>query len=293
MKSFKILILLLGIYNFVIYACTKKDVNDNETIEYFPRANQIDSIVHDGDLRTFKLHVPDSYSENNKTALIIAFHGYGNTAEEMEQTSNLSEKSDQEVFIVAYPNGKDYPKDNNSTQYWNANEYYKDLTGNTDDVGFISKMIDLISKYYAIDEDRIFVTGFSNGGHMSYKIGYELSCKIAAIAPHSGLLSFNINSAPDCKVPIIHIHGLGDGIVSYSESSVDNVLCIWNNWDNCNQSPDTTFENDDYLIKQWSSSGNILYLSKEGRHSWCTTSKAGFNATDVMWEFFKANPKNN
>ncbi len=49
-------------------------------------------------------------------------------------------------------------------------------------------MIDAISKAAQIDPRRIFVTGYSMGASMAYRLGAELSDRIAAIAPDSGQL---------------------------------------------------------------------------------------------------------
>jgi polyhydroxybutyrate depolymerase len=281
------------ILNFIVIIITLTGC-DKESIpidEFYPYANKIDTIRHDTTLRTYKLYVPATYSELKKTALVVALHGYGNTAEEMEQTSCLSQKADSEGFIIVYPNAKNYPKGNNKTQIWNAGDYWEAITGGTDDVGFISLIIDIISKYYNIDQNLIFAAGFSNGGHMTYKLGFELSGKIAAIVPHSGKLNFKITSIPGYKTPILHIHGLEDGIVGYSSFTVDSVLCVWNNWDTDNCLAEVTFENNDYLVKEWPGSANKLYLSKKGRHDWYTLSNSGIEANEVIWDFFKNHPK--
>lgn len=51
-----------------------------------------------------------------------------------------------------------------------------------DDIGLLSALIDTISSEYAIDQDRIYSTGMSNGGFMSYELACFLSARITAIA---------------------------------------------------------------------------------------------------------------
>jgi polyhydroxybutyrate depolymerase len=277
---------------FVLYAVIACSVDEQDTDEFFPHANQIDTIRHDGELRTYKLYIPESYTETTATALLIALHGYGNTATEMEEASLLNEKADTEGFIVVYPDGKNYPVGDNNTQIWNAGNYSSEITGGTDDVGFISKTIDLIQKYYNINPNQVYVTGFSNGASMSYKLGIELSCKIAAIAPHSGFLTYMPSTLPGCKIPVLHVHGQEDGIVPYNSLVVEEVLCYWNNWEECNQQCETTFENDAYLVKEWLNSDSFLYLSKTGRHDWFTSENSGIEINNIMWDFFEDHPKN-
>ncbi len=243
----------------IIISCEK----ENDAIEYYPHANQMDTIIHDNILRTFKLHVPASYSENTKTALVIALHGYTGSATDTENGTGYSQKADAEGFIVVYPNGLPYPWTASNPQAWNAGGPYEEWTQGTDDVGFIDQMIELICKHYNIDRNQIYVTGHSNGSFMAYRLGYELSDKIAAIAAHSGQMIYTPTVAPGNKIPILHLHAINDEVVPYSGgisgqitySSVDDVLHRWAAWYSCSQQPDTTFQNADYMIKEWACSG--------------------------------------
>ena len=285
---------------FAISACKK----ENEPIEYHPNANKTDSILHDGIIRTYILHVPSCYSNGTETPLVIALHGHSSSAAAgFERWSHLSEKADSECFIVAYPNGLHYPWDADSSKLWNVGGPYEEWTQETDDVGFINQMIDLISKYYTINASRIFVTGHSNGSRMTYRLGYELSKKIAAIAPHSGQMVYVPSKKMDSAVPVLHLHALDDSVAYYKGSTtgdlhyspVDTILGHWAFNFSCKTPPDTIFTNSDYIIKQWKcseASPDIrLYLANRGGHTWFTESNSGISANDVIWDFFKTHPK--
>src|SRR5512136_1729308 len=158
--------------------------------EAAPVANSLNTLTHDVIDRTFLLHVPPGYSSTRPVPLIVGLHGYTASSTAFEGQSGLSEKADQEGFIVAYPDGLRYPWTASNPQAWNAGGPYEQWTGGTDDVGFIDQMVELIRRHYAIDSARIFVTGHSNGSRMTYRVGYELACKVAAIAPHSGQMVY-------------------------------------------------------------------------------------------------------
>jgi polyhydroxybutyrate depolymerase len=298
MKTYLVISLLLT-YAFIV-SCKK----EKNAIEYYPYANQMDTIIHDGIVRTFKLHVPASYSANTKTALVIALHGYTSSATDTENGTGLSEKADAEGFIVVYPNGLPYPWTTNNPQAWNWGGPFEEWTQGTDDVEFIDQMIELICKYYTIDRNRIYVTGHSMGSIMTYHLEYELSNKIAAIATHSGQMVYLPTEAPGNKISILNLHALDDELVPYYGgvsgqilySSVDDVLSHWSALYSCSQQPDTTFQNADYMIKEWTCSGNTeikLYLLNKGGHTWFNTSNSCIQANDIIWDFFKAHPKNN
>ena len=69
---------------------------------------------------------------------------------------------------------------------WNSGAEYAVASRNADDVAFTEALIREIGAKYPVDSKRIYATGFSNGGQMSYRVALELSQRIAAIAPMSG-----------------------------------------------------------------------------------------------------------
>ena len=48
---------------------------------------------------------------------------------------------------------------------------------------FIQILIETLQEKYTINSSRIYATGISNGGIMTYRVGAELSHIFAAIAP--------------------------------------------------------------------------------------------------------------
>lgn len=70
---------------------------------YFTGYAQYDSISHHSAYRTYLLHVPPSYVPGNPVPLVIAMHGGFGSGVQLQNHSQLSEKSDNEGFIVVYP----------------------------------------------------------------------------------------------------------------------------------------------------------------------------------------------
>lgn len=271
-----------------------------------PNPNSINTLVHDGLTRSFLLHVPPGYSGSTRAPLVIALHGHGSTAVKFEQQSGLSNKADAEGFIVAYPNGLPYPWTTENLQAWNVGGPYEEWTRGTDDIGFIDDMLELVRRHYSIDDSRVFVTGHSNGSRMVYRVGYQLSCKLAAIAPHSGQMLYTSESPARCPVPVLHLHAINDATALYDGATsadpralsyppVDTLLGTWASMFGCSTSPEITAVTSDYLVKKWKCPTGYpdveLYLASRGGHSWLTTANSGLPATDLIWEFFEAHPK--
>jgi polyhydroxybutyrate depolymerase len=83
-----------------------------------------------------------------------------------------------------------------------------------DDVAFIRALLDSLERTYRIDRRRVYATGLSNGGMMSYLVACALSDRFAAVAPVSGELS--MDCAPTIPVSVLIIHGTADENLPYN-----------------------------------------------------------------------------
>lgn len=269
---------------------------------------QYDSIPYDGYDRTYLVHLPTGYTGNTSLPLIIAMHGGFGNAYNMQNQSQLSVKADLENFIVVYPEGVEGGALNISS--WNAG-WCCGFSSNTniDDVGFIDSLLNTLIAEYAVDTNRIYATGMSNGGFMSYRLACELSDRIAAIAPVGCSMSMT-SCTPDRPMPVIHFHstldsnvpylgGYGDGFSNHYNSPLDSVLNAWSNKNSCSTLNDTIIDNSQYIFKKWTncdcSSEIHYYRTEDGGHSWPggVQTQTGdpastyLNATDLMWSFFQ------
>jgi len=66
---------------------------------------------------------------------------------------------------------------------------------------------------YCVDLDRMYATGQSNGGMMTYQIGATLAHRLAAIAPISGSLHWNYAVQPTEPIPVLAVTGTHDSTV--------------------------------------------------------------------------------
>jgi polyhydroxybutyrate depolymerase len=269
---------------------------------------QYDSIVHDNYDRTFLLHLPTGYTGTTHLPLIVALHGGFGNAYNIESQSQLSIKADLENFIVVYPEG--IAGGILGITSWNAGWCCGySSNNNIDDVGFINKLLDTLIDQYLIDTNRIYVTGMSNGGFLSYRLACELSHRIAAIAPVAASMSI-VNCNPQRPVPIISFHsyldtqvpyigGIGDGPSSHYNSPQDSILNIWSDKNYCLSSNDTIINNPEYTNVKWTNCDCETeihqYITQDGGHSWPGGIQTAIgdpvsnfiNASDLMWNFFQ------
>jgi len=168
---------------------------------------QGESILVRTTTRQMIVYAPSGIEQNRP--LVISMHGRGQTMTDQKNQTQFQSVAQANNFVLVFPqsNGSDW-------QLWG-----------TADIDFILTIIDEMYKRYGIDRDRVYLSGFSMGGMMSYYAATMIADKIAAFAPVSGFLMSGPNAVSSRPVPIIHVHGMDDGFVPYS--SVQTHIDAW------------------------------------------------------------------
>ena len=198
------------------------------------------SITHDGIERDYILYVPEIYDGSTAAPLVLNFHGFGSSASQQMFYGDFRDIADTEGFLLVHPEGTTFI----GNQFWNVG--FPGLSSNIDDVGFTEALIDELATLYAIDLDRVYATGMSNGGFMSFLLACQLSEKIAAVASVTG--SMTQDTFDDCNAqhptPVLQIHGTEDDVVLYNENNlslpIPDVISYWVDHNNCETTPTTT-----------------------------------------------------
>lgn len=166
-----------------------------------------------GTRRRALLHLPPSAGAG--LPLVVMLHGAGATATVARQQTGWPEKADSEGFAVVFPEGT--PRDPAAAPLFRLNpQLWNDGSGRghvarrgVDDVGFIAALIERLDRELRLDRSRIYVTGFSNGASLAFRLGAELGNLIAAIAPVAGHCWID-RPRPARPMPLLHIAGAAD-----------------------------------------------------------------------------------
>lgn len=265
--------------------------------------------------RSYLLHLPPNYAQAAALPLVLVLHGGGGNASNAAMMSGMSARADRAGFIVAYPNGTGRRDDRLLT--WNAgNCCGQALDQGVDDVGFIRMLIADLAGRYKVDSRRIYVTGMSNGGMMTYRVACELADVIAAAAPVAGALN-----PPECRpgrpVPLIIFHGTADQHVLYEggpprktidshprvDASVADAVAFWTANNGCPAAP-ASEERDGVVRDTYAGCRDgaevVLYSIQGGGHAWPGGERGSalgdqpsdaIAASDLMWEFFARHPR--
>lgn len=162
--------------------------------------------------RDYYIHFPKHSQKNRPLPLLFFMHGGGQNVKKMARSSLLNALADQKHFIVVYPVGVNkHWKDGRRKTY--AGESQK----NVDDVKFIDTLIEELSNTYAINKKKVYITGVSNGGLMTLRLGCDLSQKLSAIAPVIANMpkKYIGQCKPKMPLSLLLMNGTKDPIVPY------------------------------------------------------------------------------
>jgi len=161
------------------------------------------------------LTVPEGYDPAVPTPLIVSLHGYTSSGQGHDRSWGISALADKYGFLTIAPDGEREPG-GNASRFWNASSACCNLYGaDTDDSGYLRRLIDQIKASYNVDEGRVYVIGHSNGGFMSYRMAYDHSDAIAAIVSLAGANHIEERDPPPYPVHVLQIHGTDDGTIAY------------------------------------------------------------------------------
>ena len=195
--------------------------NDNNTKEYglFTK-----NITVDGISRRYAIYIPKDLGIS-PVPLVFELHGGGVYIEDMTGESGHKtpyklwmELADNVKFIVVYPEGLNgaYNKPT-----WNDCRGDCNVNSDADDVHFMAELINIIEAKYPIDQNRIYVSGTSNGGFMAQRLGIELNDKIAAIASVAAALpAVSGCNSPTNPISILFMNGTDDNHMPYNGGTI-------------------------------------------------------------------------
>lgn len=165
--------------------------------------------------RTYIVYLPADVDPRTPIPLVFVHHGYTMSAEEMFQITGYAALADREHIAVAFPDGQAGP--NAFGAPWNVGTNVCPSTGGPppsasgDDFAMLDAIKADINADQCIDDDHVFVTGFSMGGYFSHHAGC-MRPDIRAVAPHSGG-THSLDTCTSQRKPVIIFHGKVDAIV--------------------------------------------------------------------------------
>lgn len=244
-------------------------------------------------------HSPSSNS-SAAMALILNFHGDPSDAETQADYTEMDVLAEAEGFYVVYPQG--------IGDHFNAGDC---CTGaSADDLGFSRQIVDFVGDEACIDLDRVFATGYSNGGYMAYYLACRASDYFKAIASVGGLIAvdpYGKNCQPENPPPVLAFHDTGDPEVDYYYNrrhdeymGTEDLVAVFAQKQGCGSEVDVTYSKGEVVCRSHRNcpegKNATLCTITHGTHAWPNGEADCFEyqgSNDILgneqiWAFFVA-----
>jgi len=225
--------------------------------KYRPLALPVDDPNLGVVIRKFGIHIPEEYSPDKKTPMIMHFHGSGGQGSNScpHNWCDISDEDADGGFIVVGPDGVDNVWNVSATDgpmgptcvlprppshparcdvYESCNIYYDvpedcdyveqntcDWRNCYDDTAFVRAIYDYVRSHYCIDVNSVHMSGSSNGGMFVYANTDKLNDIIASFGPvvADPVVGYPKSPPLDPPVSIIDFAGLLDETIPYDLDS--------------------------------------------------------------------------
>jgi len=278
-----------------------------ETVYFKVRNYDAHALRIHGVTRRYSLHVPRRLDRSRPVPLVITLHGAGGWGSLMERLSEWDRIADADDggFIAAYPTGIE----GRGPITWHDDV---DAPLLTNDTSFMVALIDTLVAEYHVDRARVYVSGFSNGGGMSWLLSCLINNRVAAFGLVGAALTMDTHVCPDHRpVPGIIFHGTADAAGPYDGGpswvspndmpfgSIPLLVSDWAKRNGCGAARDSSVTRTVVLrtyAKCPAGAEIAFYTIVGGGHTWPGTPVAStgngnttkeITANTLMWQFFQ------
>lgn len=242
------------------------------TISMVTNAQTRKTITSEGQKREYLQYAPSDLG--SKRPLIISCHGMNQSAKyQWDALKDAKTLADKEKFVIVLPEG--------INSGW-------DISGDRD-INLIKDLIAQMKKDFDIDENRVYLSGFSMGGMLTYHAMNKIPDVIAAFAPISGYPMWGFTYTGKRAIPVIHHHGTGDDVCVYSnvQRNIDELV----KKNKCSSTPTITqnYGGCSHITrKEWGGGTDgvkVVLMELANKGHWI--SNDGLFTLDEIWKFCK------
>lgn len=152
-------------------------------------------------------------SDKNKAPVIFAFHGHGGNMRFAARGMRLQDFWPE--AIIVYPDGLPTPGIVTDREGRRSGWQNKAGDQNDRDLKFVDAILATLRENYPVDDNRIYATGFSNGGLFTYLLLSQRPNVFAAFAPGGAVLLASMELAQ--PRPVLHFGGREDQLARFAK----------------------------------------------------------------------------
>lgn len=277
-------------------------------------------LVAAGQEWTYHVQVPEGFDPGRPLPVVLILHGAGGSGDAYLDRTGWAKKADEAGFLAVAPDGLPSAPRFRADFWTNPRLWNTGLLdpgsarARVDDRAFFVALLDDLARRWPVDADRIYLTGHSNGGGMTFRLGTELSDRFAALAPVASHYWYGEDARPAHPRPTLYLVGTEDPFVPLAGGEITlpwgkrvsppvaHTLDLWAKGLGCTSEPSTRRDDDgvkivDYGPGREGSSLTAVFVARHG-HSWpggsdvmpayMTGPVSGkVDATDMIWDFFR------
>ena len=175
----------------LIIGCGSEDENQ---LEIVLGKNHFTTVI-DGDMREYNVHVPAGYDGSNEFPVVFMLHGGSGSGDQTYNDSGWKELGEEENILSVFPTSWKYCWIKQSGGIRNDNTRWNSFPGifefcdgenPRDDVKFLRQVVQELKENFRIDENRIYMVGFSSGAQMTFRCAVEMNDLLAAVVQSGG-----------------------------------------------------------------------------------------------------------
>ncbi|MEO0999722.1 MAG: prolyl oligopeptidase family serine peptidase [Pseudomonadota bacterium] len=208
---------------------------------------------HDLDGRSYHVATPAGWDGVSPLPVLIHFHGWGRTGAQVLRNQRIAAAASEAGVLLVAPDGL-----GKSWAFWSAEQRR--------DVDFTDAVLADLSARYPVARDRVFLSGFSYGGAMVWRIAMARGDAFAGYLPIAGALRGFALERPAGPARVWHVHGLEDGVMRPPVRRTDGIgaMEVWLEAQGLGPAPARAFTTGDHACRDWGDAEVRLCLHPGG-----------------------------
>ena len=239
----------------------------------------------------FMLFLPEKVDGN--TPLILMMTGLTTNSSGFQKQTHMDETACPRGYAVCYVQ----PALGNGGRGWDCG---LSDPKEVDSLDYLVNLVIYLQDEYGLSKTKAFAAGFSNGGFMAHRVAMEASDTFLAVASVAGVMTNKIWDERGDKtgIGVLEIYGTNDTIIPQNGNGtaaslpyppIEEVMEYWAKANGLSASGTEQLSDKAELVKYTAFLNKKQVWSvkiEDGEHKWPTEELAGFNANELILDFF-------
>lgn len=191
--------------------------------------------------RRYHARPPEGWDGARRLPVLVHFHGWGRTGADVLRNARITEPAADAGLLLIAPDGR-----GKSWAFWGAE---------SPDIAFADRLIADVARRWPVERERVFVSGFSYGGAMAWRLACARGPAFAAYLPIAGGLWGQAETVcPGGPARVLHVHGLDDqvfGLPIRPMDRIDDGVLLWRRVNHTTEMPQSRYRDGGFDCRFW------------------------------------------